>query len=72
MKYKIDLTTQEQATKLVAQANLLSTPIYLTDGSGNRVSARSLLGVLYATFDFTEVWLESENDYYFYFKEFIL
>lgn len=72
MKYKIDLTKQEQARKLVEIASRQAKPIYLTDGSNMRVSANSLLGALYATFDFTEVWLESEADYYFAFKEFIL
>lgn len=72
MKYKIDLTTQTQASRLVEIASRQARPIYLTDGSGMRVSANSLLGVLYATFDFTDVWLESEDDYYYAFREFIL
>lgn len=72
MRYQIDLTTQEQARRLVEIASRQTRPVYLTDGSNMRVSANSLLGVLYATFDFTEVWLESEVDYYFAFKEFIL
>lgn len=72
MKYKIDLTTQSQANRLVEIANCLKSPVYLTDGSGMKVSAKSLLGVLYATFDFSDVWLESEQDCYFLFKEFIL
>lgn len=72
MRYQIDLTTQAQANKIVEIASKLANPVYLVDGAGMRVSAKSLLGVLYATFDFTVVWLESEADYYFYFKEFIL
>lgn len=70
MRFKIELTTQEQANKLVAKANNIEASIYLTDGKGMRVSAKSLLGVLYATFDFTEVWIECEENYYFTFMEF--
>ena len=36
-----------------------------------RVSAKSLLGAMYAAFDFSEIWLETENDNYFVFQDFI-
>ena len=70
MKRKINLDTEKAAIKFVNMATSLEKPVYLTDGSNVRVSAKSLLGVLYATFDFTEIWLETEDTYYLVFKEF--
>ena len=72
MKSKIRLDTQEAATRLVGLATGLSSPVYLTDGAGIRVSAKSMLGTLYARFDFTEIWLETEGEHYFLFKDFIV
>lgn len=71
MKVKINIDTQSAATRLVNIASTLSDTVYLTDGANMRVSAKSLMGVLYASFDFTEVWLETENDHYMTFKDFI-
>ena len=70
MKLKINLDTQSAATRLVGLASGLNEPVYLTDGAHIRVSAKSVLGTLYARFDFTEIWLETEGDHYFLFKEF--
>lgn len=71
MKIRINLDTQEAATRLVGLATGLSEKVYLTDGADIRVSAKSVLGAIYASFDFTEVWLETEKDHYFLFKDFI-
>jgi hypothetical protein len=70
MKLKINLDTQSAATRLVGLASGLGEPVYLTDGAHIRVSAKSMLGTLYARFDFTEIWLETEGDHYFLLKEF--
>ena len=70
MRLKINLDTQSAAIRLVGLASGLSKPVYLTDGANIRVSAKSMLGTTYARFDFTEVWLETEGDHYFLFKEF--
>ena len=72
MKIKINLDTQSAATRLVDLASELNEPVYLTDGAHIRVSAKSMLGTLYAKFDFTEIWLETENDHYHLFKEFMI
>ena len=72
MKVKINIDTQSAATRLVNIASTLSDTVYLTDGANMRVSAKSLMGVLYASFDFTEVWLETENEHYFAFKDFVV
>lgn len=72
MKTKIRLDTQDAAARLVNLATSLNSPVYLTDGAGIRVSAKSMLGTLYAKFDFTEIWLETEGEHYFLFKDFIV
>ena len=72
MKVKINIDTQTAAARLVALAMSLDENVYLTDGADMRVSAKSLLGTLYASFDFNEVWLETENEHYFTFKDYIV
>ena len=72
MRMKINLDTQSAAVRLVGLATGLSEQVVLTDGSGMRVSAKSMLGAIYAAFDFNEVWLETENDHYFLFKDFVV
>ena len=71
MKIKINLDTQKEAMHLVGLATSLSEQVILTDGSGMRVSAKSMLGAMYAAFDFNEVWLETENEHYLLFKDFM-
>lgn len=70
MRMKIRLDTANDAAKLVTIAEQIPETICLTDGSGMCVSAKSLLGALCATFDFREIYLECENNYYFYFRNF--
>lgn len=72
MKVKIRLDTQTEARNLVGIATSLKEKVHLTDGAEMRVSAKSLIGTLYATFDFSEIWLETENEHYFLFKDFIV
>ena len=71
MRIKINLDTDSAAARLVGIATSLGEKVILTDGAGMRVSAKSMLGALYAAFDFTEIWLETENDHYLLFKEFM-
>lgn len=70
MRMKIRLDTANDAAKLVTIAEQIPEEIHLTDGRGMRVSAKSLLGALCAAFDFTEIYLESDNNFYFYFRNF--
>ena len=71
MKIKINLDTQSAAVRLVGLATSLSEEVYLTDGANMCVSAKSMLGVICARFDFTEIWLITENDHYLLFKDFM-
>lgn len=72
MKVKINLDTNTAAIRLVELAEALNENVYLTDGANMRVTAKSLLFALCVRFDFNEIWLETENDHYFLFKDFIV
>ena len=71
MKVKIRLDTGRDAQKFVAITTPLKGSIHITDGSGLKVSAKSLLGALYAM-EFDELWCESENDIYRHIEDFIV
>ena len=72
MKLKIRLDTDSAAVRLVGLATGLKERVNLTDGTGMVVSAKSLLGTMYARFDFSQIWLETENEHYFLFKDFVV
>lgn len=72
MKLKIRIETDSDAVKLVGIASKLKENITLTDGNGLCVSAKSLLGTMYVRFEFNEIWLETENEHYFDFKDFMV
>ena len=72
MRVKINIDTESAAARLVGLATRVEGKVYLTDGNNMRVSAKSMLGAIYATMDFNEVWLESDVDHYSLFKEFIV
>ena len=72
MKLKIRLDTDSDAVRLVGIASGMKENITLTDGNGLCVSAKSLLGTMYVRFEFNEIWLETENEHYFMFKDFVV
>lgn len=72
MRLKIRLDTDSDAVKLVGIASQLNENITLTDGNGLCVSAKSLLGTMYVRFEFNEIWLETENEHFFDFKDFMV
>ena len=70
MKMKINVDTAAAAKRISALAQGLPTAaITITDNQGLRVSAKSMLGMLYAL-EFNELWLESDIDCWSLFKEF--
>ena len=71
MKIKINLDTNTDMVNLVAIATKIQDKITLTDNNGMIVNAKSLLGAAYAKFEFAEIWLESDYDHYFAFKDFV-
>ena len=72
MRLKIRLDTDSDAVKLVGIASGIKENITLTDGNGLCVSAKSLLGTMYVRFEFNEIWLETENEHFFDFKDFMV
>ena len=72
MRVKISLDTDTAAADIVEKASRLNEKVLLTDGTGMVINAKSLLGTVYAKFEFTEIWLETENEHYVMFKDFIV
>ena len=63
MKAKIRLDTMKDITQFVAVCAEISCPVHVTDGAGLRVSAKSVLGVMYSM-EFGDIWCECEQDIY--------
>ena len=70
MKAKINLDTMSKINAFVSICSGLDCKVDLIDGSGYRVSAKSLVGALAAT-DWSEIFVECENDIYSHIWEFI-
>lgn len=72
MKNRIRLDTLTDAYKFVEIASALSnTDVYITNGKGLKVSAKSILGAVYSL-EFDELFVESNKDIYSHIKEFII
>ena len=69
MKMRIILDTYHSAVALATIAGKLNSQITITDGNGLRANAKSVIGVLSAM-EYNELWLESDDDHYFTFKQF--
>lgn len=63
MKVKVTLDTFSACNKFVEICGKVGADVHLTDGRNYRVNAKSLLGAM-ASFDWTEVWVESDVDFY--------
>ena len=70
MKAKINLDTMSKINTFVSICSGINCRIDLIDGSGYRISAKSLIGCL-AAMDWTQVFVDSENDIYSYIKDFV-
>jgi hypothetical protein len=68
---KINLDTRTKALELFQIASKLQDQnIYLVNGDGTlRAHAKSIVGALYSM-EFEDLWIESEQDHYFAFKDF--
>lgn len=71
MKVKIRLDTITDANRFVAITSKLEGKITITDASGLRVNAKSLLGALHAL-EFSEIWCESEKEIYGAIGDFVI
>ena len=71
MKAQIRLDTMSDVHRFVQIASISNGKVYITDNDGLKVSAKSLLGALYAL-EFEELWCESEEDIYHMIEDFII
>ena len=63
MRAKIRLDTMKDINQFVTICTAVTVPVHITDGAGLRVSAKSILGVMYSM-EFEDVWCECEEDIY--------
>ena len=63
MKIQIRLDTMSDVHGFVKIATAQKCAVHITDGAGLKVSAKSILGALYAL-EFDELWCESDEDIY--------
>ena len=71
MKAKIRLDTMCDVNRFVSIATRQQGKVFITDGEGLKVSAKSLLGALYAL-EFDELWCEAEDDIWTDIQDFIV
>ena len=63
MRVKIRLDTMKDINQFVGICSKVPEPVYITDGVGLKVSAKSILGVMYSM-EFDTIWCECEEDIY--------
>ena len=71
MRYKIRLDTMADINRFVGVATKYPGKIALTDGDNFTVNGKSLLGAMY-TFEWDQIYCESENEIYLLIKDFIV
>ena len=71
MRAEINIDTLGKINDFVAICSRLNHKINLVDGSGYCVSAKSLMGAI-ATFDWSKVYVECEEDIRTYINDFIV
>lgn len=71
MKAQIRLETLSDVHEFVYLTTKHHGEVYITDNNGLKVSAKSVLGALYAL-EFEELWCECEDDIYHLIGDFIV
>ena len=71
MRAKINIDTLSKASAFVAICTGLKSRIDLVDGNDYRVSAKSLMGAICTT-DWSEVYVESDEDIYQHIRQFVI
>ena len=61
-KFKVILDTQSAIGEFVQLANTIDGIVHLEDGTGFKVNAKSLMGVMYGTSEFKDLYVISDND----------
>lgn len=60
-KIKVVLDTQTDISEFVCIANSIEEPVSIEDGTGFRVNAKSLMGVMYGMTEFKDLFVISDN-----------
>ena len=71
MRVRINLDTMKDVQRFVNIASAQEASVYITDNAGLCVSAKSMLGALYAL-EFNELWCECEQDIFTDIEEFVI
>ncbi|MBQ9796100.1 MAG: hypothetical protein IJW50_00110 [Clostridia bacterium] len=71
MRYRIRLDTMADVNRFVGIATKEKGKIVLTDGDNYTVNGKSLLGAMY-TFEWDQIYCESESELYLKIKDFIV
>lgn len=71
MKAKIRLDTMKDINQFVGICSKVSEPVHITNGVGLKVSAKSILGVMYSL-EFDEIWCETDANLYSQLDKFII
>lgn len=61
-KVKIVLDTATDITEFVGLANTITEPVYLEDGNGLVIDAKSVMGVMYGKMEFVNIWVKSDYE----------
>ena len=70
MRYEISLETSKDAKEFIAVVSRIPYEIFIVSGSGLKINARSILGVI-LSMTFRESWVECEADIYEQIQKFI-
>lgn len=62
-KIRVALDTQSDVREFVNIANSINSFVYLEDGTGFRVDAKSLLGVMYGMGEFKSLYVLSDYEH---------
>lgn len=61
-RLKIVLDTATDITEFVGLANTITVPVYLEDGNGLVIDAKSIMGVMYGKMEFVNLWVKSDYE----------
>ena len=70
-KYRIRLDTMAEVNRFVGIATQIPGKLILTDDENFTVNGKSLLGAMY-TFEWDQIYCESDSEIYFKIKDFII
>ena len=71
MRARVRLDTMKDINQFVSACAKVNKPVYITDGAGLKVSAKSVLGVMYSM-EFDVIWCECEDDIYHHIESFMV